>query len=219
MLTVLVAAATAPGASAQTGDANVTEVPAGVVSPGPLGVPYSQWAADWFEAMIPPKSGPEACAAGEQGPVFFLPAQDGGPGLVSGEGLSCTVSSDQHVLVVMAASPCSYEPSNRGSRAARARADQRGRSEALDCLRGEQARFADPYLSVDGEAIPVDERFFVLDEPGEGSSWRILRAWPVMLEPLVAGSHAIEFGITIASNDPPDEFRQTVVLEVAEPGS
>jgi hypothetical protein len=219
LLAAAVVTATTAGASAQRGDAAVTVVPSGVVSPGPLGVPYSRWAAEWFEAMIPPKSGSEACAAGEQGSVFFLPARDGDPDLISEGSLSCAVRSDQHVLVVVAGNPCLFVPVEGGTARSRAREDQRGKANAFDCLTGEDFRFADPYLTVDGVAIPIDERFFVLDVPAQGPPWRFLRAWPVMLEPLAPGSHPIEFGITVSSNDPPDEFRQTVVLEVMEPGS
>ena len=121
--------------------------PEGVLSPGPLGVPYARWAEQWYAAWprrIP--SGSTDCARGDGGDVFYVPSPD----------VECTVTSDQHLLVMIASIACDYQP------ARKERIDEVRRSLAYGCLMSGRDSLTDPFLAVDDEEIVLDGRFFVL---------------------------------------------------------
>lgn len=159
------------------------------VEPGPLGQSYAEWSAAWQQWNNEIGGGnPIAdCAVGDQGEVFFLPQWPG---------IDCTISSEQHVLVLVAAARCHMLGRlNADAKGKEFKAQLLGLGEMTDCalLRATDI-VTEPYLRVDGVNVSLDDYWTVATPYASGGATFVNPGYIVMLTPLAVGSHLIESG-------------------------
>ena len=182
-----------------------------VVPPGedPLGVPYGEWAANWWQWLLstPLAENPgevDNCQAGQGGEVFYIAHVLPGVTLET----SCSVGTDQHILASGGATM--YDITECGG-------TEEGLRACIEAdLQAEPAIVSAVSVTVDGQVVPEIESYWVVSplfdveyiedniygmEPGTVSQ-AMIGGWFVMLEPLAPGSHVIEVSDDI---DIPDD--------------
>lgn len=189
----------AAGVTAQESEAPADGVAAAVVSPGPFGKPYTDWAAEWWQERF------GDCATGEGGDVFFLPAQ----AAHAIEQVDCIIADGQYLLAILAAEECIIDQTliERAEKAKGKKArDLRRRvggdaADLIDCIDGLDEIITDPFLSIDGEAVTLGDAYLTTSTPFDRGPFRVwVRGYFVMIEPLEVGSHTIEVGFTEAGH-------------------
>jgi hypothetical protein len=171
-----------------------------VVPPGgnPLGVPYEEWAANWWKWMmsVPLEENPgevDNCQANQAGEVFIIPLTPAGNTLET----SCTIGADKYILV----SGGSTINNIRGSGGD----EERLRADIEADLDADPPIFSNVSVTVDGEAVPDIDSYRVISPlfdvdfiednlmgqvPGT-TGQQMIGGWFVMLEPLSTGDHTI----------------------------
>ena len=213
-------AGSAAGAAAQEPETPTDGAGAAVVPPGPLGITNAEWAIrmrQWDQSNREVGADPD-CAVGAQGDVFFLPYVFFTPFTQMEEYEGCTVASGQHILANLGSFICSLNRSlikradeAKGTKAKdlRQRATVRN-GETFECMTD---GFDEPFLSIDGTEIPIDDSFWTMGLTNDPRAKRdFFPGYYVMIEPLAPGSHTIEYGVTSDG----DQFRVTAQMEVAE---
>ena len=230
---VAVGAASATGVVAQESEGATEGADAIMVSPGPLGRSFADWAGDWQRWWLInlPTSDDIDCALGDQGAVFFAP---GAPG----SEVDCTIRADQHIMVAIAANVCDTDEglaakaekaSGKQGKKPRQRvlADRAG---TYECMIDGRSGNRDSSLTLDGVQILSDESNFTLSTPfvleksddvqlrdffPERGSY-ISSGYFAMLKPLDPGTHTIMAEVTFPAGTQPEGFSYALNVEVVE---
>jgi hypothetical protein len=183
------------------------------VSPGPLGRSSADWARDWLRwAVSSPQLEEFDCATGDQGEVFFTSGHLGAE-------LDCTVRADQHLMIGILAHVCWADVAlarkaanaadmkpGRGIRVERRALEDKANT--YDCIVQGQSDISDPFITVDGEPITIEESHLTISTPfvlNKSDGLELREFLPVegryigsgyfaMLEPLGPGSHTLAYG-------------------------
>jgi hypothetical protein len=184
----------------------------------PLGVPYEEWAARWWTwvGTVPADRDPgttDDCQVNQSGPVFFIPHT--WPGMT--HETTCVVRSDQAILATGGGAYCDLA-SGWGENEAELRA----------CIDADMDVFSNVSVSVDGEAVPDIDRYWVISpmhdvtfpegnafEIEPGTTQAVAAGWFVMISDLEPGTHEIVVhdDVDIPDDDEaplPAELRATV---------
>ena len=200
------------GVMAQDDGAMAGDDSGALVSPGPLGRTYSQWASDWIRVQLSvpfDASVGVECAAGDQGDVFFV--------LVDTEDLSaCAIREDQYILQRARMLNCEipvdtfdrardwrFDITGASNRVKRVWEGRTGEAAALFvCQYGIARNHTDVTVTVDGVTTALDESNLVMGIPfefeynadtGDPGRFTIIPSGIIyMLEPLAAGPHPFE---------------------------
>jgi hypothetical protein len=184
---------------------------------------YGQWSAAWWQwaANISEPNSPVTddtgadCAVNQKGPVWFLAGTTGGSAVTR----SCTIPADKAILFPVINGECST-----------VEGDGTTEAELRACAKDLMDHVTATSASVDGTAIdlgPVSEGRFRFDSPlfpitfapkngfypdgdvaGTGTS--VADGFWVLVKPLAAGAHTVEFHATA----PFPEFGITVEVDV-----
>jgi hypothetical protein len=171
----------------------------------PYGSTYGQWAANWWDwlSSIPAENNPvgdktgKNCALAQKGPIWFLPGTSGGT-----LERTCTVPAGKALFLVILDAECSNKEFPK----------LKTEEEFLKCAR-DLNQGATLSANIDGVDIKnldkyrVESPMFNMTFPpdnilGQKAGPTIAKSegWYLILEPLSAGTHDIQFGGSVLAN-------------------